>query len=509
MTGEAFLAFDLGAESGRLFLGRLESGQLSLEEVHRFSNGPVTINGHLYWDVLRLWSEILAGLRLSGTRFGPGLSSLGLDTWGVDFGLLDANDNLIANPYHYRDSLTDGILEYGFQILPPAEVYHRTGNQFIKFNSLFQLLALKRCAHPALETARVFLNIPDLFNFWLTGVKASEFTIATTTQCFNLLERRWALELVTEMGLPSGIFQPVVQPGSIYGELRSAVRDDTGIAELPVAAVGSHDTASAVAAIPAEVERYAFISSGTWSLVGSELPEPVINDLSFGFNFTNEGGVGGKYRFLKNISALWLVQECRRSWAAQGRDYSYDELTALARQAPAFQALVNPSALVFMRPGGMPERIRKYARERGQIEPGTPGEFVRCALESLALAYRQVVEQLEKVLGYQLEAIHIVGGGSRNRLLNQFTADAVGLPVVAGPVEATAIGNILVQALALGRLDSLGQARLLVRNSFPLECFEPGDRGPWEEAYVRFLTLASPNSIGRLPSGQIGSTGTI
>ena len=509
MTPVTYLAIDLGAESGRAMLGRLTDGgtdaqRLGLEEVHRFSNGPVHVAGHLNWDVLRLWSEIQAGLRLAAERAasppaplqitgegggrGGGLASLGLDTWGVDFGLLDASDVLIGNPYHYRDSRTDGILDAAFNIVPRQEIYRQTGVQFMQINSLYQLLAMRLAGAPALHSAATFLTIPDLLNFWLTGRKASEFTIATTTQCYSPLNAAWALELLEKMGLPGHIFQPLVQPGEVLGDLRSAVAQDAGIRSLPVVAVGSHDTASAVAAVPAETARFAFISSGTWSLVGSETPGPVINEQSLAFNFTNEGGVGGTYRFLKNITGMWLVQECRRAWAAEGRSYSYAGLAELAAASPPFVSLVNPNDPSFLSPGDMPRRIRGYCRQTGQAAPETSGAFVRCALESLALAYRQVVEQMEQVLGYRLEAVHIVGGGSQNRLLNQFTADATGKPVIAGPVEATAAGNVLMQAMALGHLNSLPEARSVVRRSFPVEVFEPKSGAVWDGAFERWLS---------------------
>jgi len=488
MTAEHYLAIDLGAESGRLILGSLEGGRLSLEEIHRFPNGPVRIHDHLHWDVLRMWNEILHGLRLAARSSG-GLTSLGVDTWGVDFGLLDQAGNLIGNPYHYRDSRTDGMLEAAFERLPRQEIYRQTGIQFMQINSLYQLYAMQLGNAPALEFADALLTMPDLFNFWLTGRKASEFTIATTTQCYNPIAADWAWKVLSALDIPSRLFQPIVQPGVVLESLRWDIAQEGDFAPLPVVAVGSHDTASAVAAVPAESGRVVFISSGTWSLVGSEIPQPVISEQSLGFNFTNEGGIGGTFRFLKNISGLWLVQECRRAWAAAGQEYSYAELTRLAAEAPAFHSLVDPSAPDFLHPGEMPERIGRYCLKRGQPAPTGVGQFVRCALESLALAYRKAISQMEQALGYSLEAVHIVGGGSQNRLLNQFTADATGKPVIAGPVEATAIGNLLVQAMAMNRLSSLAEARQLVRRSFPLEVFEPGRRDAWQEAYERWLRL--------------------
>jgi rhamnulokinase len=493
MSAEHFLAFDLGAESGRAMLGSLEGERLSMQEVHRFSNGPVHVRGHLHWDVLRIWSEMLQGLRQAAARSQGSLSGLGVDTWGVDFGLLDAAGHLIGNPYHYRDSRTDGMMEAAFARAPRQEIYRQTGIQFMQLNSLYQLLSMRLMNDPALECASTFLTMPDLFNYWLTGRKANEFTIATTTQCYNPLTADWAWEVLRALDIPLHLFQPIIQPGSILGELEPEIAQEAGLARLQVVAVASHDTASAVAAVPAESERIVFISSGTWSLVGSEVSQPVISEQSLAFDFTNEGGVGGSYRFLKNISGLWLVQECRRAWAAAGQEYSYAELTRLAAQAPAFQSLVDPNDPIFLKPGGMPERIQHYCRERGQTPPSSVGEFVRCALESLALAYRKTILELEQTLGYPLEAVHIVGGGSQNRLLNQFTANATGKPVIAGPVEATAIGNVLVQAMALGQLSSLSEARQLVRRSFPVEVFEPGEGTEWAEAYERWRKIAQPH----------------
>jgi rhamnulokinase len=489
MTAENYLAFDLGAESGRAIIGRLEGERLSLEEVHRFPNGPVRLHGHLHWDVLHMWSEILHGLRLAVRSVG-GLSSLGVDTWGVDFGLLDAAGELVGNPYHYRDSRTDGMMEAAFERVPRAEIYRQTGIQFMQLNSLYQLLAMRLENAPALDCAAALLTMPDLFNFWLTGRMAAEFTNVTTTQCYNPTTSDWAWELLDSLEIPRRLFQPILQPASILAGVRPDVAAETGSGELPVVAVGSHDTASAVAAVPAESRRIVFISSGTWSLLGSEIPHPVISQQSLDFNFTNEGGIGGTFRFLKNISGLWLVQECRRAWAAAGQEYSYAELTRLAAEAPTFHSLVDPNAPEFLQPGEMPERIGRYCLKRGQPAPTGVGQFVRCALESLALAYRKAIGQMEQALGYSLEAVHIVGGGSQNRLLNQFTADATGKPVIAGPVEATAIGNLLVQAMAMNRVSSLAEARQLVCRSFPLEVFEPGRRDAWDEAYERWLMLS-------------------
>ena len=357
-----------------------------------------------------------------------------------------------------------------------------------------------RLSHdPSLEIARTFLNIPDLINFWLTDRKVSEFTIATTTQCFNPRNKDWSSDLLSRMGLPTDIFQEIIEPGTANTPLRSNLARALGISGVQVAAIASHDTASAVAAVPAEVQRYAFISSGTWSLVGTEISEPIINQKSQMYDFTNEGGFGGNIRFLKNIPGLWLLQECRRDWISKRIECGYDEIAHLASQAEPFRTLLNPNDPCFLSPGDMPARIRQYASSTHQPIPETIGEMVRCTLESLALTYRQVIENLEDVLGYKIEAVHIVGGGSRNQLLNQFTASATGYPVIAGPVEATAVGNILVQEIAMGRLNNLSEARKLVRASFDMIIFEPGEKQAWDDAYQKWLYLIN---ILTLPTSQ-------
>ena len=484
-----YLALDLGAESGRAMLGTVDGKLLRLSEVHRFSNGPVRLADGLHWDVLRLWTEIKAGLALALRQMGTELAGIGLDTWGVDFALLDRDGGLISNPYHYRDNRTDGMLEQAFQRVPREEIFAQTGIQFMQINSLYQLFSMVRSRSRALEMAETFLTVPDLFNYWLTGRKACEFTIATTTQCYDPSRGDWARSLLDRMGIPTRMFPPLVPPGTVLGTLSRPVAIELGVDELPVVAPGCHDTASAVAAVPAEGAGFAYISSGTWSLVGTELPAPVINDSSLAFDFTNEGGVDGTYRLLKNVMGLWLVQECRRAWAREGSDLSYDEMTHLAAKASPLRSLIDPDCREFLKPGDMPARIIAFCRRTNQSVPESKGQVVRCVLESLALKYRWVLERLEDITGHRLESIHIVGGGTRNRLLNQFTADATGRQVVTGPVEATAAGNVIVQAMALGRIGSLEEGRRIVRNSFPVATYEPGDRTPWQEAYGRFVLL--------------------
>ena len=484
-----FLAFDLGAESGRAVVGHLDAGGLRLEEIHRFANGPVRVLDGLHWDVLRLWAEVKRGLGLAVQAHGADLLSVGLDTWGVDFGLLAADGTLLGNPYHYRDSRTDGMLERAFQVVPRAEIYERTGIQFMQINSLYQVLAMAQAGSPLLDAAETFLNMPDLFNYWLSGRQASEFTIATTSQCYDPRAGDWAREMLERLGIPAHIFGQIVAPGTVLAELRPALQEEVGSPALRVVAVGGHDTASAVAAVPAAGTDYIYLSSGTWSLMGVENREPVITRQSLAYDFTNEGGVNGTFRLLKNIMGLWLIQECRRDWARGGSAYSYDQLTEMAAAAPAFGPLVAVNDERFLPPGGMVGRIQGFCRDTGQAVPQTEGEVVRCVLESLALEYRWVAARLDELVGRPLPAIHIIGGGSQNKLLNQFAADATGRTVVAGPVEATAIGNVLVQAMALGHLAGLEEARALVRRSFDVESYEPQDTATWDEAYARYLDL--------------------
>jgi rhamnulokinase len=488
MPGSSFLAIDLGAESGRAMLGRIDE-RLTLEEIHRFSNGPVRVGDHIYWDVLRLWTEIKNGLRIAAESEHDSLAGLGLDTWGVDYSLLDDSDHLIGNPFHYRDTRTDAMVEAASQIVPREEIYNQTGIQFMQINTLFQLFAMRYANDPALQNARTFLMMPDLFNFWLTGRKANEFTISTTTQCYNPRQKRWAVELLSALDIPEQIFQPIIQPGAVLENLRASVAEEVSSERIPVIAVGSHDTASAVAAVPAEGSDFIYISSGTWSLMGIESDQPIINRNSLKYNLTNEGGVCNTIRFLKNIMGMWLLQESRRQWAKTGQSYTYDELTRLAEETPARKSFILVDDHRFLAPGNMVERIQSFCRETNQPVPQTHAEVVRCILESLALEYRWGTEKFRELSDKVLPVIHIIGGGSRNRLLNQFTADATGCEVIAGPVEATAIGNILLQAIALGQVSSLTDGRALIRRSFDVTAYHPQNHLAWDEAYSRYLTL--------------------
>ena len=480
------LALDLGAESGRAMLGRFDGERLTLEEIHRFANGGVRVHDSLQWDVLRLWSEIKHGLGLAAAH---NIASLGLDTWGVDFGLLDRNDQLIGNPFHYRDARTDGMMEQAFRMVAREEIFEQTGIQFMPINTLYQLVAMHRANSSALDSATTFLMMPDLFNFWLTGRKVCESTIASTSQCYNPREKAWATRLLDRLQIPTRIFPKIVPPATVLGALEPSIADEIGMHDTRVIAPACHDTAAAVAAVPTADNDYAYLSSGTWSLMGIETRDPIITPTSLANNFTNEGGVAGTIRFLKNIMGLWLIQECRRGWAHANASLSYDELTRLAEIAPPFSAMIDPDDARFLHPDDMPAQIQTYCAETHQPIPHTYGEFARCIFEGLALKYRWTLERIEDMLGRRLKVIHIVGGGTQNQLLCQFTANATGRPVMAGPIEATAIGNVLMQAIALGHLASVTDARQVVRQSFPLTTYEPRETSSWDDAYAGFLEV--------------------
>jgi len=480
----SYLALDLGAESGRAVVGTLDERRLSLREVHRFGNGPVRLPDGIHWDVLRLWSEIKSGIA-AAQKSGTTLDGLGLDTWGVDFALLDRNGALLANPFHYRDNRTDGMLEEAFRRVPQAEIFANTGIQFMQINTLYQMLAMSVQKSQLFDIAETFVTIPDLFNYWLSGEITNEFTNATTTQCLNPLTRAWAKPVLDALGIPPHIFRPTTEPGTLMGSLLPDVAEETGASGVRVVLPACHDTGSAVVAVPAAEKDFAWISSGTWSIMGTEASQPTLGEQALRYNFTNEGGVFGTWRLSKNIMGLWLVQECKRTWAQQGEGLSYDEITELAAEARPFLAVIDPDHSVFLHPGDMPGRIRQFCAETHQAIPGSKGEVVRIALEAIALKYRWVLERLEELMGSRLEPIHIIGGGTKNRLLNQFTADATGRTVVSGPIEATAIGNVLMQAIGLSHLDSLSEARMIVRQSFDLEEYHPGPRNGWDEAYAK------------------------
>ncbi|HEX2739317.1 MAG TPA: rhamnulokinase family protein, partial [Rubrobacter sp.] len=459
-------------------------GRVSLEEVHRFPNVPVRLPDGLHWDVLRIFREIKDGLAKAGRELQ--IEGVGVDSWGVDFGLLDRDGALVSNPYHHRDARTDGMMDRAFGRVPREEIYRTTGIQFLPINTIYQLLAMR--GSPLLAASETLLLIPDLINYWLTGERACEYTNATTTQLLDLEESGWSQDLLNNLDLPSRIFAPIVPPATELGLPLPEVVEEVGAAP-PVFAIASHDTASAVVAVPARGDDFAYISSGTWSLVGVESPGPVVTQEAMDANFTNEGGFGNRTRFLKNVMGLWLLQECRRQWAREGNEYSYEELARLAEDAPS-GPLVDPDHPAFLAPGDMPSRIRRFCDETGQRPPEEPAAVARCVFESLALKYRYAIEQAQSLTGRTIGMVNVVGGGSQNALLCQLTADAARLPVVAGPVEATAMGNVMVQAFAQDRVGSLEEIRAVVRDSFEASTYEPGgDADEWSGLRERFSQL--------------------
>ena len=495
MATNVYLAVDLGASSGRVLAGAFDGGRFELSEIHRFPNGPTTLGCHLYWNVLNLWANIQDGLKSARAEFGDAIKSVGVDTWGVDFALLGRNDELLSNPLCYRDPQNHGMPEYAAGIVSHDEIFAETGLQFMQINTLYQLLALRKSNSSLLDAAETFLMIPDLIHFLLTGEKASEFTDATTTQFLNPSTKDWSRSLLNRFEIPTDMLQSIAFPGTHLGKVCSTVADNTGLHGVEVVLPGTHDTASAVVAVPAvgavsDSPNWAYISSGTWSLMGVEVASPIINQQCREFNFTNEGGVGGSIRLLKNITGLWLVQECQRVWENEGNEYDWQQLTKLASDAAPLQSIMIPDDPRFVAPAHMPNEIRAFCSETGQAIPESPGQVVRCALESLALRYRQVLEMLEALTSSSIEVIHIVGGGTQNEQLCQMTADSCQCPVIAGPIEATAIGNVVMQAIASGEIDSVESGRAIVQHSFPVQRYEPSDAVQcWQEAYARFTSL--------------------
>jgi rhamnulokinase len=477
-----FLAFDLGAESGRAVLGHLCGGVITVEETHRFPNEPVESGGSLHWDAPRLWLEI----RKTLTRLEKvGLAGIGVDTWGVDYALLSERGELLLNPYHYRDKRTDGVMEMVFAKVSRDEIYRETGIQFMQINTLYQLFAAKRDTPELLKSARRFLTMPDLFHYWLTGNAVCEFTNATTTQMVNAEKRAWSRSLMEKLELPADLPAEIVEPGTVVGRLSEKLGSHTALRGTPVIAPATHDTGSAVAAVAAR-DGTAFLSSGTWSLLGTELDAPIINADALRLNFTNEGGVCGTTRFLKNIMGLWMLQCCRTSWTSRGQVYDYRELMEFAAREPEFAHLVDPDDDSFLHPADMTQAIDQFCRRTQQPTPETPGAYTRAVLESLAFKYRQVICDLERLTKKTIRQIRVIGGGSKNRLLNQFTADATGRRVLAGPVEATALGNVAMQIVATGAAGSLREVRAILDRSFPTETFEPRETDKWERHVARF-----------------------
>jgi len=489
MNPTYYIACDLGAESGRVMLGRLEDGRLELEELHRFPSAAVRVLGSLRWDVLRIFEELKTGLHAVAQRKLP-ISSLSVDSWGVDYVLINAVHPALWPPFHYRDARTDETYDRVLQRVGSKLIFAETGIQFMSINTIYHLASDLEKSRPLLELADCFLTIGDYFNYLFSGVPRVDESNASTTQLYNPRTHSWSSLLIERCGFPNNIFPKLVEPGTILGPLLPEVAAETGLGKLQVVATCSHDTGAAVAAVPADdKEDWAYLSSGTWSLLGVELPGPLINEKVRELNFTNEAGYGGTTRFLKNIVGLWLLQECRREWQKQGRQLDYATLIGEAERAEQFRSLIDPRAERFIKPGNMPERIVNYCTETGQLAPETPGQFVRCILESLALLYRVTLEEIEQLTGRTIRRLHIVGGGSRNALLNAFAAHATKRQVIAGPVEATAIGNVLIQAIALGHVKSLAVLRGIVRDSFALQTFEPRVAEDWQAPYQRFLGL--------------------
>jgi rhamnulokinase len=478
-----YLACDLGAESGRVMIGTLADGRLSLEEIHRFSNVPLKAAASLHWDIPKLFEELKAGLGKAGARRLP-IASVSTDSWGVDYLLFEERGAVMSPTFHYRDRRTQKGVENAFARVDWKTIFAQTGIQFMVLNTLFQLAA----ETPArLAQTRLVLGIGDGFNYLLCGRAIAEESMASTFQLFNPRTRSWSDSLISALGFPRAIFPAIEPSGTRLGPLRSEIAKETGLNGVEVVASCSHDTGAAVAAVPATGENWAYLSSGTWSLMGVELREPIVTDACRELNFTNEIGYGGSIRLLKNIIGLWLVQECRRDWAKQGRDFDYATLAQLASSSAPFASLINPADARFLAADDMPAKIRAFCQEKGQAPPETPGATIRCILESLALLYRRTLLQIEQLVRHRIERLHVVGGGSKNELLNQFTADALQIPIVTGPVEATAAGNVLVQAIALGHLNSIEAARIVVRTSTDLRTIQPGPGAPWLSAYERFV----------------------
>lgn len=493
MKTKVYLAIDLGAESGRVIAGLWDGSRLKLEEIHRFSNTPIFWANSLRWNIFYLWTEILQGLALATRKFGRQIISIGVDTWGVDYVLLSRKDELIGLPYHYRDERTKGIMEQAFKIVSKRDIFHITGIQFMPINTLYQLLAFKKEHPELLSVAATLLMMPDFFHWLLCGTKVVEYTIGTTSQCFDVRWRKWSRKLLEAFDMPLSIFPAVISPGTELGFIRPKVREKTGLAErVKVVAPAAHDTASAIAAVPTRFtgsESWAYLSSGTWSLMGVETKRPNLSSLAFELDMTNEGGINGTYRLLKNIMGLWLLQQSKRCFETSGKKWSYAQLIHLAKKAKPFQCLIDPDDPRFLNPPDMVEAIKNFCLETGQPIPQSEGELTRWIIESLALRYRQVLGYLEKLTSKRIEVIHIVGGGAKNSFLNQLTADACQRPVIAGPFEATAAGNLLAQMRANGEIGSLEEMREVSLKSTKTRTYWPGKSQPWEEAASRFNAL--------------------
>lgn len=481
------LAFDFGASSGRAIIGCFDGDKITLEEVHRFSNDPVSVGGTVYWDVLRLFYEIKQGIVKA--KIAGGFDSIGIDTWGVDFGLIDSEGKLMENPIHYRDARTVGLVDEAFNTMPKEKLYGITGIQFMELNTLFQLISLKKYRPWMLERADKMLFMPDLFGYMLTGKMCAEYSIASTSQLIDLDTKTWSKEILDAFGIKESVFAPLVQPGTVLGELSKEICEECGVDPVPVISVCGHDTQSAITSVPCENGDFAFLSSGTWSLFGTELDKPIVNETSMNINITNEGGFDGSTGFLKNIIGLWLIQESRRQWRREGKEYSYADLEKLALAAEPFKYFIDPDAPEFVPHGNIPERVREFCRKTGQYVPETVGEIMRCIYESLAMKYRLTFEKLRECTERDYPVIHVIGGGTKDGLLCQMTANSCDRTVKAGPIEATVMGNVAVQLMSDGSVENIGQAKRIVAASSELKTFEPKDTGKWAAAYENFLKV--------------------
>lgn len=481
------LAFDYGASTGRAFLADFDGSTVALTEVHRFENNPVSLGNTLYWDFPRLFFELKQGLLRAKTQ--GKFDAVGIDTWGLDFGLLDGRGDLLDLPVHYRDDRCEGMMERAELLMPREELYRRTGIQFMRINTLNQLLSLRLARPEVLERAESLLLMPDLLGYFLTGERTCEYSMASTTGLLNAATRQWDPEVLERLGLPHRLFLPTRLPGYTLGDLCPHIAEELEVPPVPVLTVAGHDTGSAVASVPARESEFAYISSGTWSLLGAETAAPVLEGDAYRFNFTNEGGVGGSIRLLKNIMGLWIIQECRRRWRTEGRSWEYADLAQAASRCPAFAGFFDPDDDSLIAPPDMPAALRALLLAKGQGVPDTDAALARCVYENLALRYRQTLERLERITGVHYGKLYVVGGGAQNELLNQMTADALGIPVAAGPGEATVMGNVLVQLMAQGELGSLKEGRALVRESCALKVFEPREKSAWDDAYGRFLSV--------------------
>lgn len=490
MNKQYFFAFDVGATNGCSVLGTLSNGKLEIEELSRFSNKMIRVHNRFYWDIFALYEELKSGLKKVSILNIP-LNSIGIDTWGVDFVYLGEDGSFLNQPRAYRDPYTDGIPEEYFKIISKKEVYNLTGIQIMNFNTLFQLFAAQQEEYAAFKTAKSILFLPDALSYMLTGNQVCEYTIASTSQMLNPRTKQFEEKLFEALEISPSIMPPVVMPGDRIGYVEDAILTECSIDRTAVLAVAGHDTASAVAAVPADDENFAYLSSGTWSLMGIEVKEPIISDESYKMNFTNEGGVDGTTRFLKNITGMWLLEQCRKEWKEQGKSYSYPQIIKMSDAVEGFQSLIDPDHDSFANPEKMTEAIVAFCKDTNQKYPETDAEFIRCIFDSLALKYKHELNNLQKIAPFKIKKLHIIGGGSQNELLNQATADSIGLPVIAGPSEATAIGNIMIQAKGLGFVNSLQEMRSIIKNSIILDVYMPKDTQLWEKSYEKFIQIVN------------------